>query len=521
MVRLAILGLFGVALCLSTTTLSDAAKILLLPANTKSHTMEHSMIGSQLVKNGHTVYVLISDKWKPPAFVTQFGIEIIRYQADAPIPVETEEWTRRYVDAVLNGKSPLKMVASMVSDFSKECEYILRDNNLFDELKALDIDVALVDGLPFFLCDYILPYKLSIPYATLSTVPSMLNTRVPFLPSFSPIINPMSKPLTERMTFAERLANTGTMLMGSLSQLYISYLSWHMVEKYVPKDKQISVKAMEAKTQLWLVDKELMLDYPTPTMPHFVQVGGLSTSPSKPLPAELESMASNTKYGIIVVSFGSVATFLPHEINIKLLASFRKLKHLIVWRYNGPLLEKVPDNVILMKWMPQNDLLGHKNTKLFITHCGANGQSEALYHGVPMLGFPIQAEQGYNAARIQYKGYGIHMDIKTFTPEDLLQNVEHMLSNSTYTETIQKASVIFKSWSMSPKERAAYWLEHIVKYGSGHLRSHALEMPFYQYAMLDILAFFIFMTVLITFVFIKLLRLCCKCCRKAPKEKTS
>ena len=113
------------------------------------------------------------------------------------------------------------------------------------------------------------------------------------------------------------------------------------------------------------------------------------------------------------------------------------------------------------------------------------------------------------------------MDLKSFMPNDLIQNVEHILRNSTYKETIQKASVIFKSWPMSPKERAAYWLEHIMKYGSDHLKSHAVEMPFYQYAMLDILAFFIFMTVMITYVFLKLLHFCYKCCRRAPKEKTS
>jgi UDP:flavonoid glycosyltransferase YjiC (YdhE family) len=51
-------------------------------------------------------------------------------------------------------------------------------------------------------------------------------------------------------------------------------------------------------------------------------------------------------------------------------------------------VEKEMENVLFLPWLPQNDLLGHPKTKLFITHCGKNGIFEALYHGIPMIGFP-------------------------------------------------------------------------------------------------------------------------------------
>lgn len=38
-------------------------------------------------------------------------------------------------------------------------------------------------------------------------------------------------------------------------------------------------------------------------------------------------------------------------------------------------------------------LVAHKNTKLFITHSGLMSSQEAIYHGVPMLGIPIFADQ--------------------------------------------------------------------------------------------------------------------------------
>ena len=57
-----------------------------------------------------------------------------------------------------------------------------------------------------------------------------------------------------------------------------------------------------------------------------------------------------------------------------------------MWRLNPRTVEQVPPNVMLFDWIPQNDLLGHRNVKLFITHCGRNGQFEALYHGKPAVG---------------------------------------------------------------------------------------------------------------------------------------
>ena len=46
------------------------------------------------------------------------------------------------------------------------------------------------------------------------------------------------------------------------------------------------------------------------------------------------------------------------------------------YRYSEEFSSKIPDvprNVKFMTWLPQNDLLAHNKTKLFITHGGLNG----------------------------------------------------------------------------------------------------------------------------------------------------
>jgi hypothetical protein len=39
------------------------------------------------------------------------------------------------------------------------------------------------------------------------------------------------------------------------------------------------------------------------------------------------------------------------------------------------------------------DVLGHPHTKAFVSHCGVHSVNEAAFHGVPVVGVPIQFEQ--------------------------------------------------------------------------------------------------------------------------------
>jgi UDP:flavonoid glycosyltransferase YjiC (YdhE family) len=38
-------------------------------------------------------------------------------------------------------------------------------------------------------------------------------------------------------------------------------------------------------------------------------------------------------------------------------------------------------------------VLGHPHTKAFVSHCGVHSVNEAAFHGVPVVGVPIQFEQ--------------------------------------------------------------------------------------------------------------------------------
>jgi len=55
------------------------------------------------------------------------------------------------------------------------------------------------------------------------------------------------------------------------------------------------------------------------------------------------------------------------------------------------------EDLHVVPWLPQNDLLGHPATRAFLTHGGIHSLYEAVYHAVPMVVVPIGADQPDNA----------------------------------------------------------------------------------------------------------------------------
>ncbi|KAK9056141.1 hypothetical protein SSX86_027230 [Deinandra increscens subsp. villosa] len=61
-------------------------------------------------------------------------------------------------------------------------------------------------------------------------------------------------------------------------------------------------------------------------------------------------------------------------------------------------LERTHDKgLVVPSWAPQAQILGHSSTGGFLTHCGWNSVLETVVHGVPVITWPLYAEQKMNA----------------------------------------------------------------------------------------------------------------------------
>ncbi|WMV38588.1 hypothetical protein MTR67_031973 [Solanum verrucosum] len=63
-------------------------------------------------------------------------------------------------------------------------------------------------------------------------------------------------------------------------------------------------------------------------------------------------------------------------------------------------LGRTKNRGIVYEWAPQVNILAHKATRAFISHCGWNSTIESLWHGVPIVTWPLYAEQRMNAFQL-------------------------------------------------------------------------------------------------------------------------
>ncbi|KAM3296690.1 hypothetical protein ACQJBY_038841 [Aegilops geniculata] len=57
--------------------------------------------------------------------------------------------------------------------------------------------------------------------------------------------------------------------------------------------------------------------------------------------------------------------------------------------------------LVLLSWAPQTAILAHVAVGCFVTHCGWNSSLESILNGVPMVAWPLYAEQKMNAAMLE------------------------------------------------------------------------------------------------------------------------
>lgn len=149
-----------------------------------------------------------------------------------------------------------------------------------------------------------------------------------------------------------------------------------------------------------------------------------------------------TKQKTIFISLGSVNNEYP-EFYQNCIKALEKEAYQVILSVgndtNIAAFGDIPSNCIVNNTVDQMAVL--QIADVFLTHCGMNSVSEALYHGIPLVLSPRTPEQQGVANRVYELGAGIFL--KDTSPQTIRDSLKKVLSDESYYEKAREISTSF------------------------------------------------------------------------------
>lgn len=396
-------------------------------------------------------------------------------------------------------------------------EYALKDSNVRKLALSNGLHFDLVINEQFFQEAWLMfAHKFNAPIVTISTYGAS-----DFFDRAMGMLTPWSHVPHVLLSYTDEMAFTDRAYNAYLSICEWIYRNWYALPEQNRQAQQFfghlvaerngqplpTVQQLERDIALILINTHRSISTPRPMMPGLINVGGAHIKEPKPLPADIQRFLDKSTNGVIYFSLGLYmqASRMPKEkLNI-FLNTFTKLKQTVLWKFEDETLENVPSNVMIRKRFPQSDVLAHKNVVLFISHGGMFGTFEGIARGKPMLFTPLYGDQHRNALRAENHGYGRKLNFKDIAEETLYAKIIEMTANDTYRKKSAQIAAIYRDNLVHPMEESIFWIEYVCRHkGAKHLKSHAINMSWFSYLMLDVLVCVLF-AVYLVLLFAKLL----------------
>jgi len=183
----------------------------------------------------------------------------------------------------------------------------------------------------------------------------------------------------------------------------------------------------------------------------------------------LQWLDSREKKSVIYICFGSQACLSNKQIE-EMAAGLEASEEFFIWVIRDPPSSKLSDEygvlplgfeertkgrgLIIRGWAPQLLILSHPSVGGFLTHCGWNSTLESITLGVPLITWPMTADQYYNARLlVEYLKVGVRFcEGATTVPnrDDLRIAVKQLLAREG--EEMKRAEELRKAARMAVQE---------------------------------------------------------------------
>ncbi|XP_055472706.1 UDP-glucuronosyltransferase 1A7 isoform X4 [Psammomys obesus] len=502
---------------------AQAGRLLVVPMD-GSHWFTMQMVVEKLISRGHEVVVVKPEvSWQlgqslnftVKTYSLSYTLEDLNHEFKFFID---SQWKKQEEKVYSLLKNPAKGFFDLLYS---HCRSLFNNKELVEYLKQSAFDAVFLD--PFDVCGLTVAKYFSLPSVVFARNIFCYyledGAQCPSPPSYVPRF--LLK-FTDTMTFKERVWN------------YLSYMQEYAFCPYFFKtatdiasevlQTPVTMTDLFSSVSIWLLRIDFVLDFPRPVMPNMVYVGGINCQQGKPLSKEFEAYVNASgEHGIVVFSLGSMVSEIPQKKAMEIAEALGRIPQTVLWRYTGTRPSNLAKNTILVKWLPQNDLLAHPKARAFITHSGSHGVYEGICNGVPMVMMPLFGDQMDNAKRMETRGAGVMLNVLEMTADDLENALKTVINDKSYKENIMRLSSLHKDRPIEPLDLAVFWVEFVMRHkGAPHLRPAAHDLTWYQYHSLDVIGFLLAIVLTVVFIVFK----CCafgfrKCFRGKGRVKKS
>ncbi|XP_025834187.1 UDP-glucuronosyltransferase 1-10 isoform X6 [Agrilus planipennis] len=449
-----------------------------------SHQVVFQPIWRELSLRGHKVTVVTPNPLNDPSlanlteidvnhsyssYSVQYLIDNSNLLPDHQMSLSVDHFVKPIIESQLN-----------YSDLMQ----ILKDNNSHFDLVISEMFCAPAYGFA---------YKFNAPLVGMLSVSDVPSVSMAVGNPLHPVINPNGLlGYGKQLSFWQRVVSTYAQIRCILRYDYEIMPELDRIARKYFGDDMPYLGDIEKNVSIILTTHNFITSKPKPTVPALIEIGNVHLKKNVKLPQDLQKELDKATNGVIYFSLGSnvKSANISSQLRNVIISSFAELPYTILWKWETDHLPGKPDNVITRKWLPQEAVLAHPNVKAFITQGGLQSMEEAIYYRKPLIGMPFFADQMKNVRSIAEHGIGVALNTDTLTKEKLKSAILEVVNDKKYKEKISELSDLMWDQPMSGLDTAIWWIEYVIRHkGAKHLRSPLLDLPLYQYLLLDVLAF--------------------------------
>lgn len=351
---------------------ASAGNVLFLPPLiSASHKLPLRIWANVLEKLGHDVFW-----WSPsskldhyqPKESSKVHVEHFEVNVDDKFLMDAFRYENASFihDLWWNSRYAIPFIETMVGyQLTPFCESVLVNHKKsFEKVISRKYDLIIVDEI-LNPCGVLVAQLADGPVVTYvsTSAQSRSATKSNGLPvpySHNPAMGDLFVP-TDRMNFWQR-ANTMFMWMaGYIGDYFYNYAITNRLQKYVHNLTDITHGLVRPHLQFLSVPK--FFDLVLPLARNSIYMGGLQVPKSvQPLNELYSTFVQSARKGFVILSFGHWGNWnvAPENIRRSFIEAFKLVPkdYSIIWQYNGPDIPDLPKNILAMKWVPMNSLLG-------------------------------------------------------------------------------------------------------------------------------------------------------------------